>query len=736
MSEHLARMAAALKDRRWDDYDEAWLDAIENNEGGIDDFLNSARNAIGVGAGARAGELLALLGPQAKTLEPRRCREFFETLCLCVPKNRDFRDELSAAYENEFSHVDGYEAYARLADIKRTNDLPSAIHSLRSMLMFVPGAFVFHRSGWGVGEITEVATIEGIATIDFQEKPGHRVRLDAIPDVCDLLPNDHFKVRAWREREQLQEMAKEKPLELIKLVLATSDRPMSLSQIRETISGTAMPSGDWSKWWSKHRNALKKDPNIGIGGGRSATYFLQEEAQGLAGELERRLAGLGLKESLPIVREAVHDATDEERPELKPFLAKMKREMLRGDGDIGLRLEVLLFLRRHGDDEIQEHLPHPLEFADATRLHPADLINSLARAEDQEEVLRHFIDERTELWSELAVELLLRTATSARDLVISKLVEAGRGAEIDHWAREVQRVPKKAPMFFLWLVRCAGRKKYDNIPVIEKIPAIDLFMRAVSLLDDLTLRLEHEETEELKLLVKRYRSVLGSRPFTLLESTFEGSAVAAVRNLYAQIEASRGFSGTTRQRMLATVLRSYPTLLASTIKCESKISDDVIYSTDAGIRRLQLEIEEIRNEKLPAIFKAIGDAAAMGDLSENYEFTSAIEERENLNRRVMELQSQYDKAVRIDLEAADTSQASIGTRVTLLNLQSQAQETYSILGPWDADPTHGVVSYKAPLGQALLNNKVGDEIDVTLPDGNIRYRIEQIVRHEDQPSAT
>ena len=97
--------------------------------------------------------------------------------------------------------------------------------------------------------------------------------------------------------------------------------------------------------------------------------------------------------------------------------------------------------------------------------------------------------------------------------------------------------------------------------------------------------------------------------------------------------------------------------------------------------------------------------------------------------RVLELQAQLDTAVRIDLTEVDTSQVSIGTRVTLRNLTEDAVETYSILGPWDGDPTAGVVSYRAPLGRALLNKEVGEEIDVELPDGSVQYRIDKIEPH-------
>ncbi len=119
----------------------------------------------------------------------------------------------------------------------------------------------------------------------------------------------------------------------------------------------------------------------------------------------------------------------------------------------------------------------------------------------------------------------------------------------------------------------------------------------------------------------------------------------------------------------------------------------------------------------------------MGDLSENYEFTSAIEERENLNRRVMELQAQLDSVEVIDLSQASTSAIGVGSRVTMTNLDSNETETYSILGPWDANPDQGVVSYLSPLGRGLLNAEAGQELDVELPDGKAKYKVDAIAIH-------
>ncbi len=641
-----------------------------------------------------------------------------------MPKERDFRQALVLAYEEEHQHVPGYAAYARAVDLLRTNDLAKAIRNLNSMLQFVPGAFVYHRSGWGVGEIKDVSHLEGMAIIDFEQKSGHRMKLEAIPQICALLGPEHFRVRAWRDREGLRRLADEDPVRIVKLVLAASEKPMTLKQLREALVGSILPSGDWSKWWGRVRTLLKKEPGIGMGGGRDATYFLQAAPKGVAEELGRRLQGLPLKERFGLLRETVGDIGPGEVEQLRPLLERLKRDLLRRDGDDALLLELLLFLRRHASALFPD-LPGIEDYLERAE-HPAVVINALPRLEDQVEVIEAVRSRCGASWPKTMVELILNCVDGPREHLVSRLVAEGRAGELDYWAKEVQRVPKKAPMYFLWLVRLAARGDLGHTPVLRGVPPHNLFGRAVSLLDDLSLRAEGSTSLLLEMQVRRYRSQLGSRPFTLLEQAIEDADLPSVLGLYHTIESSRGFSGTTRHRMLAVLLRKYPTLLAGMAKEVHVVDDNAIYSTDEGIRRLQVELDLIQNEKLPAVYRAIGDAAAMGDLSENYEFTSAVEERETLSRRALELKSQLERAVRIDLREVDTTRASIGSKVTLTNLASGHTEVYSILGPWDSHPTAGVVSYKAPLGRALLNRLPGEEFHVELPEGGLDYRLESV----------
>lgn len=733
MTELVERVASALRDRRWEDYEEVWLDAIEAESGSLPEFLQAAQLTLNAGEGERAGMMLALLVPQLEQMDLDDRQAFLEALVSCLPKEREHRTALIALYKERFGAQPGFDTFLKVANLKRTPEPGPAIAQFKKMMNFVPGSFVYHRSGWGVGEITEIRSLEAMAIIDFEERSGHRVSVSAIPDICTLLPPNDFRVMIWRDPDGLQEMAANRPEEIIKSVLRTTGRPMTLARLREAISGKIMPSNQWSKWWARARTALKKDREIGVTGDKAAEYFLREGEADPISELANRVRNADLKTRLKLLREAFEDFPEEQHEQLHRFFDRIQHSLLHRDAEPPLLLEGLLFLHRHGVEA--EELPAVSDLLEESG-HPGELINGLSRFDDQKEIIDLLREQGAEGWEKLHTELVLGADDAPREYLFTLLDQEDRQGEVDQHAREVNSLPKKAPFFFLWLTRMAAEQNFERIPSLEGISAADFFLRALLLLDDIAARSQHDDNPDLHLQVKRYRQRLSNRPYTIMVNCINHAETRVVREIYHNVEGCRGFSDTIRKRMLAAVLRKHPDVLSATEKrtTTAKIDESTIYATAEAILRKRKELEYMRNEKLPEIYKAIGDAAAMGDLSENYEFTSAIEERENLNRRIMELQAQLDSVVQIDVSQAATDHVSLGSRATLTNLASGDTEVYSVLGPWDGDPEHGVVSYLSPLGLSLMDKKPGQEFEVDLPSGVARYKVENITIHGEQPS--
>lgn len=148
----------------------------------------------------------------------------------------------------------------------------------------------------------------------------------------------------------------------------------------------------------------------------------------------------------------------------------------------------------------------------------------------------------------------------------------------------------------------------------------------------------------------------------------------------------------------------YPTFL----KLEK---NDVVYSTREGIEKKRKEFEEIVNVKLPQLSKMIGEAAALGDLSENSEYKFAREQYTFFSTKAEELRKELERTFPINFKNLTEEKVEIGVIVEFEDTFENRIKKYAILGPFDADPDNGIISYLSPLAQKLLGRKVGDEIE-------------------------
>jgi transcription elongation factor GreA len=138
--------------------------------------------------------------------------------------------------------------------------------------------------------------------------------------------------------------------------------------------------------------------------------------------------------------------------------------------------------------------------------------------------------------------------------------------------------------------------------------------------------------------------------------------------------------------------------------------DAVVYTTEEGRKRTQDRLHHIIDEEIPEVAKQIGEAAAHGDLSENAEYTAALEKRDQLFSRANTLETELKQAKVIDLDMADSDFVNIGTRVRAREFATGEEVSFTFLGPWDTDQDRGILNYKAPLAMAFMGAKVGDTV--------------------------
>lgn len=145
--------------------------------------------------------------------------------------------------------------------------------------------------------------------------------------------------------------------------------------------------------------------------------------------------------------------------------------------------------------------------------------------------------------------------------------------------------------------------------------------------------------------------------------------------------------------------------------------------TPEGYKRLKEELEHLIKVERPANIKAIEEARAHGDLSENAEYHAAKERQSFIEGRIIELQDILARAEVIEGDNTHQSRVAFGVKVVLYDLAEDKEVTFRLVGPYESDPDNGHISIQSPIGQALMGKKVGDEVRVITPSGVKEYEI-------------
>ena len=145
-----------------------------------------------------------------------------------------------------------------------------------------------------------------------------------------------------------------------------------------------------------------------------------------------------------------------------------------------------------------------------------------------------------------------------------------------------------------------------------------------------------------------------------------------------------------------------------------------------GYDKLVAELQELENVELPKVRDAIAEARDKGDLSENFEYHAAKREQGKLLSRIRFKQKVLENARVIDKSLLNNDCVGLLSQVEITNLANNAHMAYTIVNSHEANLREGKISIKSPIGQALLNKKAGDVVEVRVPAGLLKLRKEDV----------
>ena len=579
--------------------------------------------------------------------------------------------------------------------------------------------FCRHRS-WDVGRITTVDTVLGKLTVDFKDKPGHSIDLGFAVKILEPIAKENIEARKLTDMAGLKGMAAMDHLGVIKLILDSYGDATTVEKIQEVLVPDIIEE-DYKKWWETARREMKKDGHYQIPTKKADPVMYQAvEASFQQRVLESFVDAKGLKARIVVAAEVSKGAADLDDAvtvgtEMTQLLNSEIRSHTRSQP--GLALEAVFArddIRAATGVEAAEDEPEAATIWNRKPLLD-ELLSGMPVAK-QRRALQSF-QEFAPNWTAELLGAINHVSARLCGEIVQVLITAEQMEELKGTlARHINQHSASCELL-LWLAK-------DRSDIFSDVLGPEVFRAMITAI---------ERESERK--VNKLRDYIIDDP-DLVNQLTQSADVDVVKDITRVIQLSPSFEGMDRRSVLGKLVKTHPDIQSFiTGDQSSNEKGSSLVVSWPSLERRKEEYEEMVQRKIPANSKEIAIARSYGDLRENHEYKAAKEMQKLLMTRKGELEVDLERARGTDFASADTNQVSIGTRVEVTNLDSNALERFTVLGAWDGDPDSNILSYLTPLGQALLNHKPGDEVTLNFEGDNRRFRIESITAHNAEVSS-
>ncbi len=718
----LIRLGKLANGKEFDKLEALWVDALNNPHYSWRELLPIAGQVGRQGAPERADTLLEMLiGWVEENRGPEAAFEAVRRAAVQLPGGKDIRPHLKRLFLLQHDND------PRLADLvgfllEREDDLDRAVELASLYARLLPGCFATCVDFLVPGVVESFEGAKGIVGVRFKDReaefgPATLSKLTPRPD-------DHFPALLLYAPQQLKEQALDDPVAFIKTALrAQRENRYSYRDLKQAVTELLGEAG-WRSWWQKAKPLLKRDPMISMSSGSQPVFRLLRRADHYEERLQRRFDHApDPQTALQVVLDYLGEIAREEKSGRCEGCADEK--LLQHFGNGAARIAVaclkdqepelaLAGLALHAEIAargVEVARPNPKAAGQVLgKLNdPGDLVFRLSESLLQKVLVyvRHSLPDR---WGRVWARVLARSGKRMCDLIAKGLLEGGQEEALVTALQAAVAKPTNSPdlLGWLWRTRHTSGAMGKFLAGREDLPSDTIAEAMLALLDSIgKLYGMSMEEKHLKVL-EAARAALSTQNNRPLLQLLDGAPKAEALRLKEILSTNAGLSSAHKAQLLG-YLRSQHAELFVEVTREWE-EPGRIYTTESGMRRTEEALQHIVKEEIPQVARQIGEAASFGDLSENSEYTAALEKRDQLASRATRLETELAMAKVIDHEMAASDFVNIGTRVTARPLPDGEPEVYTFLGPWDTDVDNRVLNYLAPLAQAFMGAKVGQTV--------------------------
>jgi len=708
------------KSRNYDELESAWLETVQADPRCVDDVLPTLDLLVRREDTELAESLLSyLLIEQADQLDVKETVATIAKAASLLPRSESLRSEAVELYRRAFASFPFIEAIMQATLGDDDAPLPDAIARTEKLLTLARGTYVL--DGKNPGRVQDFDKEKKALVVEFP-KGEKMFDVSSVKGLTILDPND-FRALAAFDRGRLQQFASEDPGELVVGVMRAFGRELSYRDIRERMKDVL--DTPWSKWWSESKLKIKRSPWLDVSEGTQPKFVLRREPVALEERVREDFdSAKSFEKKLTIVLDYLDEIKGEDADLLRYFtgqIVSLAQDAADARPHAAVATLALIDRLRQELPDIQVETLGSLEGALAAVGDPADILRFTLNDNLAARILEFIRASQPERWHDLYARILPGASVKACERIVSQLLESGREDAVKTAVSRVVAEPDRNPLALIWLWKAICAEEHPD--VLQHIDRVAVLLSLLRLAHDAKRKGSSRDDVPDEYVLSEIRSAISAKNYAVARRIVLESGGHRAKEIRDVTERNLGLGEHAKSEILHALHEVHGEQFAETV---APWEEDAIYSTQQGLKKRRGEHAHLVNVELAQAEKDIGKAASFGDLSENAEYTAAIEHRERLARKAGMMMEELSKARPITQNMVHTDSVTVGTQVKARNLNTGAEESFVFLGPWDADAEKGIYSYLAPLSLAFMGKKVGDTVTFGVEGNERKWEILEI----------
>jgi transcription elongation factor GreA-like protein/transcription elongation GreA/GreB family factor len=640
-----------------------------------------------------------------KMPESKERHEIFRLIVdLETTNNPQMGEKVFQYIKDRYGEDKLFQEKIRLIGLRNKEKFQGAISNYELLSHIDKGKFVFHTAGWGVGVIIDYSLVREEIRLEFDYVAGKKdLSFETAFKTLIPIPDDHFLAQRFGDPDALEAKAKENPVEVVRLLLRDLG-PKTAAEIKDELCELVIPEKEWTKWWQAARGKIKKNTMIETPEEIRKPFILRESE---ISHEERLQKALETKPDANTLIQMVYSFL-KDFPEIiknqtfKASLCERLNDMLDyPEIPKPQKLQIYFFLQDLGVEQESQLIEELLSHFTSTPA-VAELINPIEILSFKKRALAELRKIQPD-WKTIFLGLFLSLDQGTlRDYVLSELLSAKCESEVKEKLEELANHPSRYPETFIWYFQKLIAQK--KLPFSDKQGKIRFF-------EGLLILLSHvEQNPESRDLVKKIHGILSEERYAIVRQMMQDAGMAEVQEFLLLATKCHSLSDHDIKILYSLAEVAHPALNKG--KKKSKHTDQeqpsCIWTTQQGYLKLQQRIQQIATVETVDNAKEIETARAHGDLRENAEFKAALERRDRLQSEMKMLSDQLNQARVLTSSDIATDEVGVGCIVEC-ETDKNKKVTYTLLGPWDADPDKNILAFQSKLAQTMKGLKVGEK---------------------------